>query len=195
MKKNILVLSFLLAFVLIAQLSFAAVYEIDKAHSTIGFAVKHLVVSTVRGQFNDYVGTIDFDKDNLAVSHADVIVQAASINTANEKRDNHLRTGDFFDAERNPTITFKSKSITQVGSDYAITGDLTIRGVTKEITIPVSIAGPVANPSGGTAIGLTGEATINRQDFGVSWNKALDAGGVVVSDEVTLVIEIEAHGK
>ena len=182
-------------FLATAKNSAAVVYKIDQAHSTIGFTVKHLVVSTVRGQLTDYVGTIDFDKDNLTTSHTDVTIQAASINTGNNDRDNHLRTGDFFDVENNPTITFKSKSIAQAGSDYAVTGDLTIRGVTKEITIPVSIAGPVQGPSGDQVIGLTGQTTINRQDFGVSWNKALDTGGLVVSDDVTLVIEIEAHAK
>jgi len=173
----------------------AATYTIDAAHTTIGFAVKHLVVSTTRGSFTDSVGDITFDKDDLDTFKANITIQVNSINTNNEKRDDHLKSGDFFDAEKHPTITFMGKKISGSDGNYTILGDLTIRGMTKEIALPVEISGPVKNPFGGTVMGIAGEIVINRQDYGVSWNKALDTGGFVVDDKVKLVIEIEAHNK
>jgi polyisoprenoid-binding protein YceI len=167
----------------------AQVYNIDKQHSTVGFAVKHLQVSTVRGSFGDYAGSITLDPADPAMFNAEATIQVSSINTGVEGRDKHLRGGDFFDAEQFPTITFKSKKLDGTN----LTGDLTIRGVTKEITFPVEISGPVNSPMGGSAIGLHGETKINRQDFGVSWSKNLDNGGLVVDDNVTLTIDIEAH--
>lgn len=171
------------------------VYNIDHSHSQIGFAVKHLLISTTRGQFNDYEATISYDPADLSAFSADVVIQAASIDTNNEGRDNHLKQSDFFDVENHPTITFKSSTLLKLSEGLAVVGDLTIKGVTKKITIPVEISGPVDNPFGGKAIGITGEATINRQDFGVSWNKSMDNGGFVVDNTVRFVIEIEAHAK
>lgn len=180
---------------LFSGMLYAAPYEIDTTHSNVGFAVKHLMVSTVQGNFTDYTGTIEFDKDNLSGFKADVTIQAKSINTQLEARDNHLRTSDFFDIENHPMIIFKSTKIVSQGDGYEITGDLTIRGVTKEITIPLTIEGPVQSPFGAEVIGLSGEAQINRQDFGVSWNKQMDSGGLIVSDNVKIVINIEAGKK
>ena len=175
--------------------SFAAVYTIDNVHSQMGFAVKHLMVSTVRGDFRDYTGQLEFDPNNLNNFTADVTIQTQSINTNNQDRDNHLRSADFLDAVKYPTITFKSKEIHAATSGYEIVGDLTIHGVTKQITLPVTINGPVKNPLGGgeEVIGLTGETVINRQDFGVSWNKTMDQGGMVLDDNVRIVVELEAH--
>ncbi len=174
--------------------SFAAVYTIDNVHSQMGFAVKHLMVSTVRGDFRDYTGQLEFDPNNLNNFTADVTIQTQSINTNNQDRDNHLRSADFLDAVKYPTITFKSKEIHAATGGYEIVGDLTIHGVTKKITLPVTIAGPVKNPLGGDqVIGLTGETVINRQDFGVSWNKTMDQGGMVLDDNVRIVVELEAH--
>lgn len=171
----------------------ADVYTIDSVHSQIGFAAKHLMVSTVKGSFSDYTGTIQFDVADPLVISAEATIQVGSINTQNEKRDGHLKSPDFFDAANFPTITFKSTSVTKSGDNYTITGDLTMHGVTKSISIPCTIAGPIKGMQGDDVIGLSGQMTINRQDFGVSWNKALDAGGYVVSDDVTITVDIEAY--
>jgi polyisoprenoid-binding protein YceI len=189
--KNLL--SILALTVMISSPVWAAVYDIDKSHSSIDFSVSHMMVSTVRGGFSDYSGSITFDPQNdPAVSNAEITIKAASIDTNQPDRDKHLVGSDFLDVENNPLITFKSKSAHKEGDTYLITGDLTIRGTTKEITIPAAINGPVKSPFGKDVIGLTGRTTINRQDFGVSWNKKMDQGGVVVGDEVTLEINIEA---
>lgn len=173
----------------------AAVYDIDPGHSTIGFAVKHLQVGTTRGGFGDYTGKIEYDESDLSKFNADVVIQAKSIDTKLEARDNHLRNPDFLDTDNNATITFKNAKLEKRGEGTVIVGDLTIRGVTKSVTIPVTIAGPVKSPFGADVIGINGQTRINRQDFGVSWNKALDNGGFVVDDWVDLVVEIEASSK
>ena len=170
-------------------------YQIDRAHSSLGFAVKHLTVGTVNGEFTDYFGTIQFDKADPAVFAAEVNIKTASIDTRQKQRDDHLRGADFFDAEKFPVVSFKSKKLTAQGNTYLLTGDLMMHGVTKEISIPLTISGPVKSPMGGEVIGLSAETTINRQDFGVSWNKALDSGGYVVGDEVKISVNIEAHKK
>ena len=178
----------------VVSTSFAAdIYTIDGVHSQIGFAVKHLTVSTVKGSFSDYAGAITFDVVDPSAIKTDVTIQVNSINTQNEKRDGHLKSADFFDAEKFPTITFKSTGATKSGDAYTITGDLTMHGVTKSISIPCTIAGPVKGMQGDDVIGLSGQTTINRQDFGISWNKTLDEGGYVVSDEVAVTVDIEAH--
>ena len=182
---------FLSIFMSVSQV-LAATYQIDNAHSQIGFATKHLMVSTTQGHFKDYTGQIEFDANNLESFAADVTIQAASIDTDNQDRDNHLRSADFFDVANNPMMTFKGEEIRPAGDGYEIVGDLTIKGVTKEITIPVTISGPVTSPYGDEVIGLSGQTTINRQDFGVSWNKMLDGGGLVVDDKVKISVEIEA---
>jgi polyisoprenoid-binding protein YceI len=170
-------------------------YTIDPTHSTIGFAVKHLMVSTTRGNFGQYEGKINYDAQKMDEFGADVTIQVASINTGVADRDNHLKAADFFDAEKFPTITFKAKKLSHGETGHEIIGDLTIKGITKEIVIPVEISGPVTSPYGVSVIGITGQTKINRQDFGVSWNKSLDAGGVVVDDHVTVIVELEAGKK
>ena len=170
----------------------AETYPIDKGHSSIGFSVTHLMVSTVRGSFTDYEGTLQFDPADPAATKAEITIKADSINTNQADRDAHLRKPDFLDTANYPMIIFKSKSVKKEGNTYLITGDLTMRDVTKEITIPIFISGPVKSPFGKDVIGLTGQATINRQDFGVSWDKRMDQGGLVVSDDVILEINIEA---
>ena len=173
----------------------ADTYQIDRAHSSLGFSVKHLTVSAVNGEFTDYSGTIQFDKADPSMFAAEVNIKTASIDTRQKQRDDHLRSADFFDAEKFPMISFKSKKLAAQGNTYLLTGDLTMHGVTKEISIPLTIAGPVKGPMGGEVIGISGETMINRQDFGVSWNKALDSGGYVVGDEVKVSVNIEAHKK
>jgi len=173
----------------------ASLYEIDHSHSSIGFAVKHLMVSTTKGKFNDYQGSIQFDPENLAESKIEVTVNAGSIDTDNEQRDNHLKSPDFFEVDKFPEISFKSKRIEKSGDIYSIVGDLTIKGVTQEIEIPVNISGPIMSPLGKQVIGISGETTINRQSFGVNWNKVMDNGGLVVDDFVKIQVEVEAAAR
>jgi polyisoprenoid-binding protein YceI len=177
--------------------AFAADWELDKAHSSVNFAVKHMMVSTVRGGFKDFDGTASFDPANLATLSANFTAQIASISTDNEKRDGHLKSADFFDAEKYPTVTFVSKKAVQTAPGKAqLTGDLTLRGVTKEITFNVEgFNQEWATPWGGKSIGGVATATINRQDFGVSWNKDLDKGGVVVGNDVEIEVQLELGPK
>lgn len=191
MVKKLLVL--LAVMLLAAGSSHAATYELDKAHSSISFSVPHLMVSKTTGTFNDYEVKTNYDPNNLAASSVAAAVKVASIDTNNADRDNHLKGADFFDAEKFPEITFKSTQITGSGNQYTLNGDLTIKGVTKKVSIPVTIAGPVKSPFGFDAIGISGQFKINRQDYGITWNKALDAGGVMVGDDVDITINIEAH--
>jgi polyisoprenoid-binding protein YceI len=171
----------------------AADYDIDTAHSTLTFSVKHLVVSTVRGEFGKVSGTVSYDAKKLADTALDITIDPASIDTRDAKRDGHLKSADFFDVEKFATATFKSKKVEAAGKGkLKITGDLTIHGVTKPVTLAVT--GPsaeVKTPFGTTVIAASATATINRKDFGMVWNKALDSGGVMVSDEVTLAIDVE----
>lgn len=170
----------------------AATYKLDAAHSTIGFSVRHMMVSNVKGSFGEFDGTIEFDENDPASMKASAVIQVASIDTANEKRDDHLRNEDFFDAPQFPTITFETTRVEGTLPNLTLVGNLTIKGVTKEVSIPVEVGGPITNPWGSVIIGLSGGTTINRQDFGLTWSKALDGGGVVVGDEVRLILEIEA---
>ncbi len=195
-KNYFLAVSFLTGALALPLCAHAAdEYAIDKTHSTFGFSVTHLMVSKVPGQFNEYDGKVIFDANDLAASKIDVTIQTASINTNVEKRDAHLKTVDFFDAEKFSTITFVSKAIAKEGDQYKVTGDLTLKGVTKEIAFPVTIAGPVKSPKGDAVIGIEASFKINRQDYGITWNKALDNGGFMVSDEVNVNISVEAHKK
>ena len=169
-----------------------SVYTIDRVHSSIGFAIKHLMISTTRGAFTDYSGEIQFDPENLSTFSVDIVIEAKSIDTRNEGRDGHLKGADFFDVVQYPTLKFQGKELVKNGNGYDLTGDLTIKAVTKEITIPVTISGPIARKDK-ESIGLSGEITINRQDYGVSWSKTMDKGGLMVDDNVTIIIELEAH--
>lgn len=177
--------------------AFAAdIYTIDPAHSTIGFSIKHLTVSDVEGNFKAFEGTIMLDAKDPSASKFEATIKTKSINTQNDQRDEHLRGADFFDAENNPDITFKSAMISASGNVYTVTGDLTMKGVTKSVTIPLTVSGPIKSPMGGDmVIGLSGQTKINRQDFGVKWNKQMDQGGFVLGDEVTVIIKLEAHNK
>jgi polyisoprenoid-binding protein YceI len=167
-------------------------YKIDRAHSSVGFAVRHMVVSKVKGEFNEWSGTILYDDKDISKSSVEVTIKTASVDTKDVKRDEHLRSADFFDVEKHPEIIFKSKRIEKSDDGYVAVGDLTLRGVTKEIQISFEIAGMITDPYGNTRMGLSASTKINRQDFGVSWSKTLDTGGLVVSDDVDIEIEIEA---
>lgn len=166
-------------------------WVLDSTHTRVGFSVKHMMVSTVRGAFHSYRGNVQLDPQDFTRSTIEGEVDVASIDTHNEDRDKHLRTGDFFDAETHPKITFKSTSISKKGDDYAVTGDLTIRGVTRPVTFDVEFGGTAKNPWGKTIAGLSASATIDRKDFGVSFHAALETGGLVVADKVKIDLEAE----
>jgi polyisoprenoid-binding protein YceI len=166
-------------------------WSLDQAHTEIGFVARHLMVSKVRGQFEKYTASIT-TAENPLDSHAEAEIDLSSITTGNDQRDNHLRSSDFFDVETSPKMTFRSTGIRPNGDDFLVDGELTIRGVTKPITLDVEIGGFGADPWGGTRVGLSATAVINRHDFGVSWNAAIEGGGVVVGDKITINIEAEA---
>jgi polyisoprenoid-binding protein YceI len=167
-------------------------WTLDSAHTSAGFAVKHMMVSTVRGAFGKTEGTITFDGKDVSSIKADVTIDATTISTNNEKRDTHLKSPDFFDVAKFPTITFKSKSATAAGAGkFKLVGDLTMRGVTKEVTLDVEGPSQPLLAQGRARVGATATTKINRQDYGVSWSRSLDGGGVVVSDEVVITIEME----
>jgi len=171
----------------------AASWSIDQSHSYVGFSVKHLVVSKVKGSFGDYTGKINFDGKDFSAASVEATVQMVSVDTDNKDRDDHLRNNDFFDVEKFPTMTFKSKKITAGGKDkFTMVGDLTIKDVTKEVTFEGEFNGTINDPWGNTRAGFSAETKIDRQDFNVSFSKALDGGGLVVGDEVTIILEVEA---
>jgi polyisoprenoid-binding protein YceI len=179
---------------LVAIPSFAAdTYAVDAGHSEVSFQVRHLVTN-VRGRFNDFNGTINLDPANLEKSSVEFRVKAASIDTAHEDRDKHLRAEDFFHVEKYPEITFKSTSIKKTGKDtYAVTGDFTMRGVTKRITLPVTYLGAARDPWGNDKAGFETAITLDRKDYGIVWNAAVDNGGVILGDEVKIAVNLEAN--
>jgi polyisoprenoid-binding protein YceI len=165
---------------------------IDDAHTHLGFSVKHMMVTTVRGQFKKYRGTVDLNPKDFAASTFEGEVDVTSIDTGNGQRDDHLRTNDFFDAPNHPTIRFKSARIeSKGGAEFVVHGDITIRGVTKPIALEAEFHGLSKNPWGKTVAGLSGHATINRKDFGVNYNAILEAGGVAVSEKVKIELDVE----
>lgn len=167
-------------------------YVLDKAHTVVGFVARHLMVTKVRGHFPDFIGTIEVGENPLD-SKVTAEISMASVTTDDERRDGHLRTSDFFDVENYPTMSFKSTKIERDGSDqWLLTGDLTLRGVTKPVTLDLEFNGGLNDGYFGARLGFTASGEINRQDFGVSFNGALDGGGVVVSDKVRIEIEAEA---
>lgn len=168
-------------------------YTLDASHTRIGFVARHAMITKVRGSFNDFEGTAVVDGDNPEKSSARIVIKTASIDTRNEQRDGHLRTNDFLDPETYPEITFVTTAVKAVDADnYEVTGDLTIKGVTKSLTIPFAFEGAAKDPFGNVRIGFEGSVTINRQDFGITWNAALETGGVLVSDKITLEFEVSA---
>ena len=167
-------------------------YTIDPTHSRIGFVARHAMVTKVRGSFNEFSGTGHLDAANPANSSLQLTIQAASIDTRNADRDGHLRSNDFFDMENHPLITFVSTSVAATGDEFSVTGDLTIKGVTKPVTVVFEYTGTAVDPFGNTRLGLEGSTTVNRKDWGITWNAALDAGGVLVGEKVTLEFEVSA---
>ncbi len=192
MNRNLIAALALSAFAALPAQA-AEIYAIDPGHSEVSFQVRHLVTQ-VRGKFNDYQGTIDLDPARLESSKVEFRIKAASIDTALPDRDKHLRAEDFFFVEKYPEIVFKSQQIKAAGKDtYEVTGPLTLRGVTKTVTLPVTFLGKVRDPWGNDKAGFALETTINRKDYGIVWNAALDNGGVVLGDDVKIAINLETQ--
>ena len=168
-------------------------WTLDPAHTRIGFVARHAMVTKVRGAFNELEGTAVIDGSDLSRSSASVTIAAASIDTRNEQRDGHLRSNDFLGMDEHPQITFVATGVAPTGdSSFEMTGDLTIKGVTSSVTIPFEFEGAATDPFGNLRAGFEGSVTINRKDYGITWNAALETGGVLVSDKVVLEFEVSA---
>jgi len=179
--------------VLCAAQAFGAMerYDVDLDHSTIEFRVAHMVVSKTTGRFADYAGFIEMDPESTTVKAIEAVIKTASVSTNHQKRDGHLRSADFFNVGKYPTMTYKMKSYSKTGDEYTAVGDLTLLGVTKEITLVGKYNGVTKDPWGNIRAGFTAEGKLNRKDFGMNWNKTLDSGGLVVGDEVAIKLDIE----
>lgn len=189
MFKKIITIS--AAMIFVAQIAAAATYQIDPVHSQVEFTVDHLVVFKVNGAFNEYQGEIVADSASKSLTSAKAEIKVASIDTREPKRDGHLLSPDFFDAENHPLMTFTSKRVEGSGDDITVVGDLTIRGTTKEVTLKGSYRGENTDPWGNVRAGFSASTVINRHDYGLSWNKALETGGFVVGDDVTIRLEVQ----
>jgi polyisoprenoid-binding protein YceI len=165
-------------------------YKIDPVHTSVGFSVRHMVISSVRGKFKEFSGTVVVDHGNIEAATA--LIQTKSIDTGVSQRDDDLRSPNFFDVEKHPSITFKSKRIEKNGDQNVLVGDYTMHGVTKELSLPVKLTGPIKDPWGNSRIGLEAKTKLNRKDFGMSYNKMLETGGLLVGDEVEIEINAEA---
>ena len=191
-RFNAIVLALVLVGVTVIDVSAeTARYDVDPDHSTIGFSVDHMVVSKTRGQFMEYTGFIEMDPDAKTVKTIEATIKTPSITTNHQKRDAHLKSPEFFDVEKYPTMTYKMKSYHKTGNSYTAVGDLTLHGVTKEITLVGNFNGVNKDPWGNTRAGFTAEGTVDRKEFGVNWNKALDNGGVIVGNEVLIKLDVE----
>jgi polyisoprenoid-binding protein YceI len=166
-------------------------WNLDASHSSLAFSVRHMMITNVRGEFQKISGTVLFDSKNPSSAKIDVSIDAGSINTREEKRDGHLKSADFFDVEKYPTITFVSERIAKKGEGYEAIGDLTIRGTTKEVTLAIEdVTAEHTDPWGGRRIGASAKAKVKRSDFGMTWNAAIEAGGVLVGDEITITADV-----
>ena len=182
---------------LVPSLARAAVWELDPAHSSIGFGVRHMMISTVHGEFHTFSGKATGDPAHPTDATVEATIEAASIDTRNDKRDGHLKSPDFFDVEKFPTITFKSKKIEPGAAGHVkVTGDLTLHGVTKEVVFDVEGPTPsIKDPMGNTKAGAHATTKIDRKDFGLVWNKTMDGGGLMLGDDVDVTIDVEAAKK
>ena len=180
----------------LAQAAYADTYAIDKDHSQVGFKIKHLAISTVPGTFSEFSGTFDFDPKNVAAAKVDATIAVSSVNTNQAKRDNHLRDADFFDVLKFPEMKFVSKKVTPVDADsFKVVGELTIRDVTKPVTLDVEFGGAAKDPWGNDRAAFTATTKFNRKDWGMQWNKALETGGLLVGEDVHVTLEIEGIKK
>ncbi|MBL8241240.1 MAG: polyisoprenoid-binding protein [Bryobacterales bacterium] len=181
------------ALFLLSVAAFSADYTIDAAHSSATFGVRHMVVSTVRGSFSKVAGKVTYDPKNLAASKVEATVDVTTINTNEPKRDEHLKSPDFFDAAKYPAMSFRSTKWTQAGGRLKIAGDLTLHGITKPVVLDADAPAPeVKGMGGGMVIGTSATTKISRKEFGLTWNRLLETGGAVVGDEVTITLDIEA---
>jgi polyisoprenoid-binding protein YceI len=168
-------------------------WALDPAHSSVDFSVRHMMIAKVKGSFNSFNATIEADPSDLTTANIEFTVDLASVDTRNEDRDNHLRSADFFDVENNPTMTFTSTSIVKTDEgEYDVTGDLTLRGVTRPETFVVTFEGTGKDPWGNEKVGFNAEGKIKRSEYGLTWNAALETGGVLVGDEIKVSLEIQA---
>jgi polyisoprenoid-binding protein YceI len=175
-----------------AEVPATGTYALDTSHSQVGFAVRHVMISKTRGRFSDFAGNIEIAENPFDSSVA-VTIQTASVDTRDEQRDGHLRSGDFFDVEAHPTMTYQSRSVRDAGKGrYILDGDLTIKGVTQSVPLELTFEGGAADPWGNVRIGFSAKAELDREAFGLTWNQALETGGVVVGKKVTIEIEAEA---
>src|SRR5215831_17780030 len=170
-------------------------FVLDPPHTSVEFGVRHLMINTVKGKFPEVTGTIEFDGQDVSKSSVNVTIKTGSVNTGSADRDKHLRSADFLDVEKFPEMTFKSSRIEKQGDGYAAVGTLTIRGVAKEIVLPFNFLGQIKDPQGRTKIGVEASLTLNRRDYGISWSKTMDNGGLVVANEVKIEISFEAVRK
>ena len=168
-------------------------WNVDATHSSIGFWVKHMMVSKVRGSFGDFNANVEANETDLTDANIAFNINVASINTGNEDRDNHLRSADFFNAEAFPEIKFVANNISKNGEEYKIAGDLTIKDITKPIVFEAEYEGKGTNPWGQEVVGFSAETKINREDFGLTWNQALETGGVLVGKDIKITVELEAN--
>lgn len=166
-------------------------WKVDPTHSSVTFGVSHMMISKVRGEFTKFEGSVDIDEKNLAKSSVKFEVELASVDTGDKKRDGHLTSPDFFDVAKHPKMTFVSTKIQKAGKKFKVTGDLTLHGVTKPVTVMVELTKPVNTPFGTVARGASVEGEIDRTDFGITWNKSMDAGGIVVGEDVDIDISLE----
>jgi polyisoprenoid-binding protein YceI len=184
-----------LTLLLVPAILAAETFEIDSAHSAAQFTVKHMMVSNVRGSMGKVTGSINYDPKNLAASSVKATVDVLGINTNEPKRDEHLKSPDFFDASKYSTITFESTKWWQEGDKVKVAGNLTMHGVTKPVTLDVEVSPAIKDPRGGQRIGATATGKINRKDFGLTWSRLLETGGAVVGDDVSVTLDIEATSK
>ena len=190
--KTILISLLALTF---SAMAHAADYDVDPAHSSVGFNIKHMV-GKVNGSFTDFSGNFSFDPKKVTEDKVDFSVKMASVNTQNEKRDKHLQSADFFEVEKYPTMTFKSKKVTAAGKEkFKIVGDLTLHGVTREETFLVDFGGIIKDPWGNMRAGFSATTTLNRKNYGIIWNKTLDAGSLMLGEDVNVSLQVEAVQK
>ncbi len=189
------ILTLLFSVVLAGSALAADRYEIDPVHTRIGFTVRHLMINNVAGRFGEFTGAILYDEEDVAKSSVNVKIQTASVNTENKMRDDDLRSPNFFDAAKYPDITFQSTRIEKQGEGYVCTGTLTMHGVSKEVSLPVTLLGKIKDPWGNTRIGLEGGVKIDRRDWGLTYSKTIESGGLVVGDDVKIDLNVEAVKK
>lgn len=192
MKLKKMIVSAALAGVLFtSSVRAAEVFDIDSAHSLVGFEITHMMINDVEGKFKEFNGQLTWDAADPSKSIISGTIKAQSISTDNDKRDEHLRSPDFFDVAKFPDISFKTTKIEKRGEGYVGTGEITMHGVTKPVEIPFTVTEKMDDPFGNTRIGLKGALNINRKDFGITWNKALDKGGMLLGDEVRITLKAE----